>query len=75
MKRLHQGNLHPKIEVPRLTAVGGEHSRKEPLEQLFISYSETSTIQHMSAENAHNIIIIENNIYLVPCIKLYHAYL
>ncbi len=41
MKRLDQGHLHPKLEVPRLTLLvresnpgGGEHSRKEPFEQL-----------------------------------------
>ncbi len=50
MRRLDQGHLHPKIVVPRLTAVGGEHSRKEPMEQLVNRYSETSTIQHMSAQ-------------------------
>jgi hypothetical protein len=34
MKRLDQGHLHPKLEVPAgnqtlASAVGGEHSRKE----------------------------------------------
>ncbi len=52
MKRLDQGHLHPKLEVPGLTCpgwksnlglqgrVGGEHSRKESFEQLVNSYSE-----------------------------------
>jgi hypothetical protein len=43
MKRLDQEHLHPKLEVlhvsagnrTRASAVGGEHSRKEPFEQLF----------------------------------------
>jgi hypothetical protein len=45
-KRLDQGHLLPKLEVTGLTfsgresAVGGEHSRKEPLEQLVNSYLE-----------------------------------
>ncbi len=42
-ERLDQGHLHPKLEVPglaRVSAVGGEHSRKEPLEQLVNSYLE-----------------------------------
>jgi hypothetical protein len=44
MKRLDQGHLHLKLEVPGLTcpvrksnlasAMGGKHSRKEPFEQL-----------------------------------------
>jgi hypothetical protein len=44
MKRLDQG--HPNLEVRGLTSpgrasmAGGEHSRKEPFEQLFNSYSE-----------------------------------
>ena len=43
-ERLDQGHLHPKLEVPRLTCPGresnlgllggGEHSRKETLEQV-----------------------------------------
>jgi len=48
MERLYQDHLHPKLEVPELTypgresnpAVGGEHSRKEPFEQLVNDYSE-----------------------------------
>jgi hypothetical protein len=46
MERLDQGHLHPKLEVPELTGPGrelnpglprgGEHSRKEPFEQLVI---------------------------------------
>jgi hypothetical protein len=42
MERLHQGHLHPKLEVPGLTCldrnrnwasmVEGEHSKKEPFE-------------------------------------------
>ncbi len=50
MKRLDQGHLHPKLEVPRLTCpgqesnptstVGGEHSRKKPFEHILICYSE-----------------------------------
>jgi hypothetical protein len=52
MERLDQGYLHPKREVPGLTcpggestpgpsAVGGEHSRKEPFEQLVNGYDRT----------------------------------
>ncbi len=46
---LHQGHLHPKLVVPRLTcdlgwnrssAVGGEHSSKELFKQRANSYSE-----------------------------------
>ncbi len=50
MKRLDQGHLHSKLEVPGLTCHGresnpgfaplGEHSRKDPFEQLVNSYSE-----------------------------------
>ncbi len=50
MKRLDQGHLHSKPEVPRLccldwesnpaSVVGGEHSGKEPFEQLSNSYLE-----------------------------------
>jgi hypothetical protein len=46
MKRLHQGHLHPNLEVPRLHVSAGNrtgppwHSRKEPLDQLVNSYSE-----------------------------------
>ncbi len=46
MKRRDQGHLYPELEVPRLTcpsresnpglAMGGEHSRKEPFEQLIL---------------------------------------
>jgi hypothetical protein len=39
MKKLDKCQLHPKLEVPAST-VGGEHSRKEPFEQLVNSYSE-----------------------------------
>jgi len=40
MKRLDQGHLHPKLEVPAgnqtlASAVGGEHSRKELTDLLF----------------------------------------
>ncbi len=50
-KRLDQGHLHPKPEVrklsagnkARVSAVGGEHSRKEFLEQLILSLFGTST--------------------------------
>jgi hypothetical protein len=31
MERFHQGYLHPNLEVPGL---GGDHSRKEPFEEL-----------------------------------------
>jgi len=51
MKRLDQGHLHPKLEVPRLTCLGkesnvglrgrgGEHSSKTLFEQCINSYSE-----------------------------------
>jgi hypothetical protein len=51
MKILNQGQLYPKLEVSRViqyvsaenrieSAVGGEHSRKEPFRQLVNSYSE-----------------------------------
>jgi hypothetical protein len=51
MRRIDQGHLHPKLEVPGLTcpgreskpAVGGEHSRKEPFEQLVTKLFRTST--------------------------------
>ncbi len=49
MKRLDKGHLHPTLEVTRLacpgqesnppSAVGAEHSRKEPFNSLLISYS------------------------------------
>jgi hypothetical protein len=58
MERLDQGHLHHKLEVPGLTCpgwksnlgqwayvVGGEHSRKEPFEQLIKLIFGTSTIQ------------------------------
>jgi hypothetical protein len=51
MDRLDHGHLHHKIEVPGLACSsresnsGGEHSRKEPIEQLVSGYSEH---QHMS---------------------------
>jgi hypothetical protein len=63
MKRLDQGHLHPKLEVPGLTCsgresnlattVGGEHSRKEPFEQLINSYSEHLQYIHMSSRQFH----------------------
>jgi hypothetical protein len=45
MKRLDQGHLHPKLEIPLLTCPGqesnpAEHCRKKPFAQLVISYSE-----------------------------------
>ncbi len=53
MKRPDQSHPHPKLEVPRLTclgwvstwasAVGGEHSRKEPFEQLIMLLFGTPT--------------------------------
>jgi hypothetical protein len=58
MERLDQGNLHPKLEVPRLTClvresnptseVGGKHTSKELLEQHINSYSEHL---HMSLQH------------------------
>jgi hypothetical protein len=59
MKRLDQGRLHSKLEVPRLTCpgresnlVGGEHSRKEPFEKLVNSYLEHL---HMSVKPVENV--------------------
>jgi hypothetical protein len=59
MKRLDQGQLHPKLEVPRLTCpcgdrtlsstFGGEHSRKEPCEQLNLLFK-TSTDSYLFLE-------------------------
>jgi hypothetical protein len=50
MERLDKGNIHPKLEILRLTSlgresnpasvVGGEHSSKEQFEQPIKSYSE-----------------------------------
>ncbi len=52
MERFDQGHIHPKLEVPGLTCpgrevnpaptVGGEHCRKELLEQLVNSYEPTT---------------------------------
>ncbi len=57
MKRLDQGHLHPKLEVPVLTcpgqesnpasSVGGEYSRKEPFKQL--TFFRTSTNDHATS--------------------------
>ncbi len=65
LKRLDQGHLHSKLEVPGLTClgresnpnrtVGGEHSRKEPFEELVNRYSEHL---HMSTRQP---LIIEKN--------------
>jgi hypothetical protein len=59
MKRLDQGHLHSKLEVPGLACpgrksnqglrVGGEHSRREPFEQLVNSYAEHLTV-HMTRD-------------------------
>jgi hypothetical protein len=64
MKRLNQGHLHPKLEIPVLTCpggnrtqaskVGGEHSRKEPFEQLVKSCSEHLHMRWRPLENARN---------------------
>jgi hypothetical protein len=61
MKRLYHGHLHPKLEVPGLTGnrtrastVGGEHSRKEPSEQLVISCSEHLHMSERLVENARD---------------------
>ncbi len=57
-ERLDQGRLHPILEVPGLTcpgpvsAVGGEHSRKEPLEQLVNSFLEHLEISARPVINA-----------------------
>jgi hypothetical protein len=70
----YEGHLHPKLEVPGLTypwnrtwasRVGGEHSRKEPVEQLVNSYSEHL---HMSPRQYHIFYGIKTNIYL--CLEL-----
>jgi hypothetical protein len=57
MKRLHQGHLNLKLEVLRLnrtgvSRVGGEHSRKEPFEQLVNSNSEHVIYERATTENA-----------------------
>jgi hypothetical protein len=64
MKRLDQGHLHSKLEVPGLTSpsrkstqastVGGEHSRKELFTQLGNSYSEHIHICARQVENARD---------------------
>jgi hypothetical protein len=60
VKRLDQGHLHPKLEVLGLTCpgraspVGGEHSRKEPFEQLVNSYLEHSDMSTWLVENARD---------------------
>jgi hypothetical protein len=57
MERLDPGHLHPKLEVPGQTCPGresnpgGEHSEKEPIEQLVNSYMEHLL---MSPRNNHN---------------------
>jgi hypothetical protein len=58
MKRLDQGHLPPKLEVPGLTCSSresnpGELSRKEPFEQLVNSYPEHLQL-HMSAQPGEN---------------------
>ncbi len=67
MKRLDQGVLRPKLEVPRLTClgresslastVGGKHFRKEPSEQLVNCYSENLHMSTWTLKNAHNNIL------------------
>jgi hypothetical protein len=62
MKRLDQGHLNSKLEVPGLTCPdresnpglhgGGEYSRKEPFEQLVNCNSEHL---HMSARPVENV--------------------
>ncbi len=58
MKRLDQGHLHSKLEVPGLSRPGiehehsgGNHSRKNRYEKLVNSYSEHL---HMSAKPEEN---------------------
>ncbi len=58
MKRLNQGHLHSKLEVPGLSRLGtehehggGNHSRKERFEKLVNSYWENL---HMSAKPVEN---------------------
>jgi hypothetical protein len=60
MTRLDQGHLHPKLEVPGLTCPGpesnlgleGQHSRKEPFEQLVNRYSEHLHMNDGTLKNA-----------------------
>ncbi len=71
IKRLDQGHLHPKLEVqghvpvgnPTLaSAVGGEHSGKEPFEQLVNNYSEHLHMSARPVENARdNILFYKQN--------------
>jgi hypothetical protein len=44
----------PRIEPGRASTVGGEHSRKEPFEQLVNSYSEYLHMSARTVENARN---------------------
>ncbi len=67
MKRLDQGVLRPKLEVPRLTClgresslastVGGKHFRKEAFEELVNCYSKHLHMSTRTLENAHNNIL------------------
>ncbi len=55
---------YPKLETcsgRESNPVGGEHSRKEPLEQLVNSYSEYLHISPQPVGNASDILIFEHN--------------
>jgi hypothetical protein len=66
MKRLEPGHLRPKLQVPEPTcpgrertqasAVGGEHSKKEPFEQLVNSYSEHLHMSVGPVEHARDMV-------------------
>jgi hypothetical protein len=66
-KRLDQGHLHPKLEVPGLkcpswaSTVGAKHYRKEQFEQLVNCYSEHLHMSARPVENAHNTVNIPNS--------------
>ncbi len=69
MKRLDQGHLHPKLEIIGLTVpagkrtrpaykVGGEHSRKNPFEQLVNSHLDIYTPHHLkhAVDDGHKVL-------------------
>jgi hypothetical protein len=79
VKRLDQGHLPPKLEIPGLTCpvwnrtrastMGGEHSRREPFQQLVSSYSEHFHMSPQPVENARDNGILQFSTVLVPSRK------